>query len=357
MRLLDNFQDGPTAHSLLDFLREHGITAKLDHDSEENPTNWTIWILDEDQVSTAQRLLSEIRDQQSALPETVSVTEIETPSDSEDFLSVDDQPVVQGSNLLDASENDSQTPKETAKQADLRSSDLSHSELASPHTVEIGSKRVTLTLVFLSILLSMISNFGSPRGRRETAEQTLEQVTYSRLAFVDPILFRDSKDAWLSIRRGEIWRPLTAIFIHTDPLHLAFNVVWLLFLGSALERIEGSKVLLLILLLSHIAGSLLQVMLPMNSILPISLQGNPLALGASGSVFGAFGYLWLRPQFVSEYPIYLVPLNYILMISWLTFCLTPIAGSMANGAQLGGLFTGMALAWLLPNTLSSRSTK
>ena len=352
MRLLDNLQDEPTAQSLLAFLRDHDIAAKLDYDSAENPAIWTLWVLDEDQVSTAQQLLGEFRDQQSALRETVPATEIETPSDLGGSTSVDDQTVVQGSNPMDASENDSQTPEQEV----LRSDDMDHSELASPYTVELGSKRVTLTLVIFSILLSMISNFGNPRGRRETDEQTLEQVTYSRLAFVDPILFQDSKDPWLSIRRGEIWRPLTAIFIHTDPLHLAFNVVWLLFLGSALERIEGSKVLLLILLLSHIAGSLLQVMLPMNS-MPISLQANPFALGASGLVFGSFGYLWLRPQFVSEYPIYLVPLNYILMIGWLTFCLTPIAGSMANGAQLGGLFTGMALAWLLPNTLSSRSTK
>src|SRR5258707_5633755 len=58
------------------------------------------------------------------------------------------------------------------------------------------------------------------------------------------------------IRRGQLWRFATSVLPHLDILHLAFNLYWLLLLGTTVERVYGHfRTLLLILLLAIGSGA------------------------------------------------------------------------------------------------------
>ena len=134
------------------------------------------------------------------------------------------------------------------------------------------------------------------------------------------------------------------MFLHGDEFHLAFNMLWMFFLGSVIERLHGSLFLLLLTFGTQTAGMMMQVSLPTSELIPQALQGSPFAIGASGAVYGLFGFLWMRPMVDPTYPVHLVPMNVILMLGWLIACMTPLVPKVANGAHLGGLMGGIFFA-------------
>ena len=80
------------------------------------------------------------------------------------------------------------------------------------------------------------------------------------------------------IRAGQVWRLVTAIFLHGSPMHLLVNGLSLYWLGAPMESFYGSRKYLLIFLISGIAGNLL------------SFARSPFpSLGASGAIFGLVG--------------------------------------------------------------------
>src|SRR6266404_2871624 len=76
--------------------------------------------------------------------------------------------------------------------------------------------------------------------------------------FISPFLIGDNylpPDLSLpEIRHGQIWRLFTPMFIHFNPLHIFFNMLWLRDLGSMIEGRQSSG-LLAILVLVIAAGS------------------------------------------------------------------------------------------------------
>jgi membrane associated rhomboid family serine protease len=83
------------------------------------------------------------------------------------------------------------------------------------------------------------------------------------------------------IARGEVWRLLTATFLHAGLLHLASNMLALWAVGPFIERVVGSLGFLALYVVSGLFGSL------------ASFYVNPgiVGLGASGAIFGLFGAL------------------------------------------------------------------
>src|SRR5262249_31246072 len=56
------------------------------------------------------------------------------------------------------------------------------------------------------------------------------------------------------LARGEWWRLLTSQFVHVNPAHMLFNVIALFLLAAAVERAQGALVVMIVWLLSGIAG-------------------------------------------------------------------------------------------------------
>jgi len=78
---------------------------------------------------------------------------------------------------------------------------------------------------------------------------------------------------------SQIWRFLTAVFLHGDIIHLMYNLFALALFGSILEKFIGSKKFLLIFFLSGIFANVVSVNFYSSS------------LGASGAVYGILGCL------------------------------------------------------------------
>ena len=94
-------------------------------------------------------------------------------------------------------------------------------------------------------------------------------------------LVRFGADAGIITLGGQWWRLVTSMFLHVGILHLASNMVCLVFLGRDAERALGSGVFLGGYLLSGMTGSVVSV----------AAHAQVVSAGASGAVFGVAGLL------------------------------------------------------------------
>lgn len=330
MRRIGTSQDGSAARRFCDYLLTLDIDATTDANDVPAGSDWDIWIRNEEDVEQARAEWAEFQ----RAPEAAR-------------YQVDKQL---------AKIRDKRVTEHRARVAPHRNEDE-----ATPGVGRLGSKAlghrtrgwsrpkqdnipVTIAIIAISVIASFTSHFGQPRGDRDPSKITLEQRTYFGLSFVDRRDYAIDGDPFGSIKKGQLWRFITPMFLHGDEFHLLFNMLWIFFLGSSIERLHGSIFLVVMVLVTQTAGMMLQVMLPDGPMIPETLRGSPFAIGASGAVYGLFGYLWIRPRVEPGYPIHLVPMNVVLMLGWLVLCLSPIGENVANGAHLGGLFAGILMA-------------
>ena len=83
------------------------------------------------------------------------------------------------------------------------------------------------------------------------------------------------------VKCGEIYRLVTCMFLHAGIMHIVLNMYSLYIIGPRVEDFFGKWKYLLIYFLSGISASLLS----------IGLNGDIIAVGASGAIFGLFGAL------------------------------------------------------------------
>lgn len=75
------------------------------------------------------------------------------------------------------------------------------------------------------------------------------------------------------------WRLVSYMFLHASGFHLLFNMLWLWWMGRAVEETLGPRTFTVLFLGSGIGGALLDVLLA-------QLFGIAYVIGASGAVFG-----------------------------------------------------------------------
>lgn len=145
---------------------------------------------------------------------------------------------------------------------------------------------------------------------------------------------------------GEWWRLFTAMFLHFNILHIAFNMWALANLGQLMERLVGNLGFLLLYLVSGLLGSV------------ASVAWNPevMSAGASGAVFGVGGALlgFLLLQRESIPAAVLVPLrNSMLSFVGLNVVFGFLVPGIDNAAHLGGLAAGIGCGLLLSHPLTT----
>ena len=141
-----------------------------------------------------------------------------------------------------------------------------------------------------------------------------------------------------AVAAGEWWRIFSAALLHAGIAHILFNMYALYVLGPQVERSVGSGPFLALYVASAGMGGVFA---------QFFTDGPFLAVGASGAVFGLFGF-WLDLAFRQRRTSYgralLGQFGFLLLINAALPLLIP---NIAWQAHLGGLITGFLLgeAW------------
>lgn len=316
MRRIGNLPGENQANRFCDFLQTQSIDAKASSTDESAPpisTKHDIWIRDEQDVSRARELFTEFEANPTAKEYDVSA---------------------------EAARQRKQKSQEIAQKiAAQKKSQLQIRRGGSGlggagHST--GPIPVTIGFVVLATVIGFVTNFGNIPVTDITAIRV-----FNALSCVDEMTYQVTGDLMASIKRGEVWRIFTPMLLHGSMMHLAFNMLNLVFLGGVVERIHGRWFFLFLFLVCGGIGTLTQMLMPYS-------WGGGQVIGASGGVLGIFGFIWIRPKIQQGYPVEIPSIGVIYMLGFIALCFTPLMPNIANGAHIGGLLTGMLIAVIAP---------
>lgn len=151
------------------------------------------------------------------------------------------------------------------------------------------------------------------------------------------------------IREGEVWRFITPCFLHSDILHLFFNMIWLIVLGKQIEKRIGIGRYLLLILISGSISNTAQY-----------LMSGPNFIGFSGVLCAMLAFIWIRQKraawegymlqgstmaFMAFFILSMVGLQ-LLSFYLEAFKQQSFSTVIANTAHLTGALCGVALGWM-----------
>ena len=142
------------------------------------------------------------------------------------------------------------------------------------------------------------------------------------------------------VSEGEIWRLLSSIFLHGGFFHLIMNMLALFFAGLFLEPLLGKWRLLLLYIVTGLAASVASFM----------WYDAAISVGASGAVFGLYGYFISAIIYQSfTYKMHTGFLYSLLAFVGINLLLGLIGtGGIDNAAHIGGLVSGFCYGVLFP---------
>ncbi len=134
----------------------------------------------------------------------------------------------------------------------------------------------------------------------------------------------------------QIWRFVTAIFLHGSVMHLAYNLFALFFFGIALEKLIGSRKFLIVFFGSGIIANIISV----------NFYGS--SLGASGAIMGIIGALTIIKPLMMVWAFGLILPMFIAAILWVVGDILGIfmPSNVGNIAHLSGIGVGLLVGIL-----------
>lgn len=320
------------------------------------------------------RLIGVIKDPQQAdkLAAWLLTNDIETKleagrDDKTEIWVRDEDLLEQAKSELKAFEENPDDPRYTAARGEaerLLKEKQKKARAAKKNMVKVRagetSRRVgpmTRTVIFLCLIVAIFTRFGDPQQLEQGANRALQFVALDPPAaaeFADDYLAqKDSLNLRLaSLKRGEVWRLITPIFIHYSFFHFLFNMLWFLQFGRMIENRYGTVWLAILVLVVAAVSNLAQ------GIAPVGMGGSPPVPssgilithfgGLSGVVYGLFGFILVK-QFTDRSSGFFLPqLTIVILLAFLVFCMLPIASesfgmSIANWCHGVGFLAGVVM--------------
>lgn len=323
MRQLTTLPDEAAAVRLAAWL----VTQKIDAHAEQEKDGWSIWVREEDQLKSAKEQLA----QYQAEP------------DHPRYRNA----VQQAANL----EREEQQKRERSQRNTIEMSRNWGSAGATPR-----SSPQVMILIFVSIVVFVLTNWGEQTGPGLRA--TLQIC--DGIALAKPGGFPRTF-VWKNLLQGEVWRPITPMFLHFGVMHIAFNLLIMYDFGRQIEnRLKSWRFALLVVAVAAIAHAA-QAFVGSFQLLDGQLRYFPYFPdtgnfgGMSGVNYGLFGFIFVRSRYLNDTGYMLRTETTLIMFAWLVFCiarnfLSPQFGGnfpyVANTAHVAGLLAGMALAFL-----------
>jgi len=144
------------------------------------------------------------------------------------------------------------------------------------------------------------------------------------------------------------WTLITHMFLHASFDHLLFNMIFLFFFGTILERRVGESRFLLIFIVSGLIGALGQMF-----ITPAGYM-----MGASGALYGVLGCLAVIAPEIRVLLFFVIPLSIrasVVLFAFLDFVMMGSPDSIAHMAHISGLVAGLAYGWMLKDRYGSQN--
>jgi GlpG protein len=292
MRVIGHLPDESGARTFGDFLYARGIDNQIE---AERDGTWALWVNDEEQIETAKALLADFRTR----PGDPRYREAESAAAEKRKRA--------------AQENDAAT-KRYYDRSTL---------FPSPRA---GLGILTALLIAASGFVGFLSNLGDD-------PQSVRTLFISERIYQG--VFKSDRRPLPEVRRGEVWRLVTPIFLHFGVWHLAFNIMALLDFGTMVERGRGARTL---------AGLVLGISVPSN--VAQYLFSGPAFGGMSGVVYGLIGYIWVRGRMDPASGLFLHQSTMTLAMIWFVLCLAGVIPNAANTVHAVGLGAGLAFGWV-----------
>ncbi len=326
MRLIGEIDNVDHAERFAAYLKTKGIDAHLEQES----TTYQVWIRDEDRIEESIEFLDKFQ----------------TEPDAEKYRSAKTR-------ALEIQR------QEAKKRIQIQRNIVKVSNSGSV------PRRLPLTIMLIAIsgLVALFTNFGA---KEKMNGPVFRALAFSAIDAPDSIqLIQDNNRNYdalnvrlASIRRGQVWRLITPIFIHLGVIHLLFNMYWLFQLGGLIEDQCGTVFLGFLVVAVAIFSNFFQ------GVVPVDVGGaSPGFLGElllngfggmSGVIYGLFGYIWMKMIFDPGKRLNLPQSTIFILLAWLLFCMTPLAtqyvGPVGNWAHAVGLVVGIVVG-LLPTWL------
>jgi membrane associated rhomboid family serine protease len=178
-----------------------------------------------------------------------------------------------------------------------------------------GTPQLTYVLIAINVIAFLAASTGG--GGLGTSG-----TVYQKGALYGPL-----------VADGEWWRIISAGFLHSGLLHIAFNMYFLYFLGTLLEPSIGKLRFGIIYFVSLIGGSFGSLLLSPDAV----------TVGASGAVFGLMGaaILAMRARGID-------PMQSGLGVTLLlNLGITFLIPGISIGGHVGGLIAGGLLGYLM----------
>jgi GlpG protein len=291
-------------------------TQNIDAQTEPDGAGWAIWVRDEDLVPQARQALAEFQANPAA----------------EKFQTARRRPT----------ENAAAPPRPAPSVIVMR-------DRWQQHPGEVRRSPMVLLMILTTVLVAILTyddTFGEGRrGRPGAALRTL--------LFCDPlqpIAPNGTFDVWANVRKGEVWRLVTPIFIHFGWVHLILNMLWLHSFGGPVEDRRGSLFFLAMVLVVAVVSNAAQAV-------ETAWRGSALFGGMSGVDYGLLGYVVVKSRTDPRERYFVAPGTTFIALLWLVLCILreipPFSDVLArsippiaNSAHVAGLIAGAALAWL-----------
>ena len=130
---------------------------------------------------------------------------------------------------------------------------------------------------------------------------------------------------------------LTPSIVHFSAVHIIFNLLWWVTLSPSIEKYSSKWTLLGLFVVGSLVSSWAQYIVV-----------GPNFGGLSGVVYALVGFCWLYPQ-IAKTPAILSNAMFGFLLLWLALGFSDFAPMpMANWAHLGGLLSGVVIAFIAP---------